>query len=90
MIIDPGAAAVLLKQGASLLPVGIKRVQNSFERGAVVSVLDWDGHAIAQGLVNYSSGELERLKGYHTHEIVDVLGYTYGEEAIHRDNLVLM
>lgn len=90
VIIDPGAATVLLEQGASLLPVGIKRVQNSFERGAVVSVLDWEGHAIAQGLVNYSSGELERLKGYHTHEIVEVLGYTYGEEAIHRDNLVLM
>lgn len=87
--VDDGAAHVLRSQGASLLPVGIRAVQGKFERGAVVRVVDGRGRALAQGLTNYTSDELARLCGRHSHEIVDVLGYTYGDEAIHRDNLVL-
>lgn len=88
--IDDGAATVLLRQGASLLPVGIQRVHDTFERGAVVAVANGAGLTIAQGLVTYSSAELKQLQGHHTQEIIDVLGYTYGDEAIHRDNLVLI
>jgi glutamate 5-kinase len=65
-------------------------VQNDFERGAVVLVVDEQGHALAQGLVNYGSFELDRVRGHRSSQIVDVLGYTYGDEAIHRDNLVFM
>lgn len=88
--IDSGAARVLREQGASLLPVGIRRMRSRFERGAVVLVVDENDHPIAQGLVNYASTELERLRGHHSHEIIDILGYTYGDEAIHRDNMVIM
>ncbi len=88
--IDAGAVAVLRQQGASLLPVGIRRVRDDFERGAVIQVVDGGGKPVAHGLVNYSSAELAQLKGHHTQDIVAVLGYTYGDEAIHRDNLVLV
>ncbi len=88
--IDAGAVTVLRQQGASLLPVGVCQVRNRFTRGAVVLVEDETGHPVAHGLVNYSSAELEQLKGHHSYEIVDILGYTYGDEVIHRDNLVLM
>jgi len=88
--IDEGAVRVLQREGASLLPVGVQTVKNGFERGAVVSVLDSQGRAIAQGLVNYSGAELARIGGHHSHLIIDILGYTYGDEAIHRDNMVLM
>ncbi len=88
--IDDGAARVLREQGASLLPVGIRQMRSTFERGAVVLVVDKHDQAIAQGLVNYTSGELERLRGRHSQEIIDILGYTYGDEAIHRDNMVLI
>lgn len=87
--VDSGAVAVLRRQGASLLPVGVRQVRNRFSRGAVVLVEDETGHPVAHGLVNYTSAELDRLKGHHTHEIVGILGYTYGDEVIHRDNLVL-
>lgn len=90
LYVDPGAAAVLRQQGASLLPVGIRRVENQFERGSVVLVLDDTGQPIAQGLVNYASVELARLQGHHSQDIVDILGYTYGAAAVHRDNLVLV
>lgn len=88
--VDDGAARVLRQQGASLLPVGIVELENGFERGAVVLVADRHGQPVAQGLVNYSSAELDRLRGHHSHEISQLLGYTYGDEAIHRDNLVLI
>ncbi len=88
--VDRGAARVLRQEGASLLPVGIRHIQHEFERGAVVLVTDEDDHPIAQGLVNYASAELTQLCGHHSREIADILGYTYGKEAIHRDNLVLM
>ena len=88
--VDRGAARVLKQQGASLLPVGIQCLYDDFERGAVVLVIDENEKSIAQGLVNYSSAELAQLRGHHSREIVDILGYTYGKEAIHRDNMVLM
>ncbi len=88
--IDRGAARVLREQGASLLPIGITRIDGQFERGAVVRVIDESRRTIAQGLVNYSRAELERLCGRHSTQIAQILGYTYGDEAIHRDNLVMM
>ncbi len=88
--VDRGAAAVLRKEGASLLPVGIRRVESEFERGSVEPVLDDAGEPLAQGLVNYSSAELVQLQGHRSQEIADILGYTYGAAAIHRDNLVLV
>lgn len=87
--IDDGAVHVLRAQGASLLPVGIQVLKNGFERGAVVLVTDRQGQPVAQGLANYSSAELQRLCGCRSHDIIRILGYTYGDEAIHRDNMVL-
>jgi glutamate 5-kinase len=89
LIVDSGAARVLREQGASLLPVGIRTIRREFERGAVVVVMDEHAQTIGQGLVNYTSAELERLRGHRSDEISDILGYTYGDEAIHRDNMVL-
>ncbi len=88
--IDGGAARVLREQGASLLPIGVRNLKGRFERGAVVQVLDEDDRLLAQGLVNYSRDELDRLRGHRSPQIVEILGYTYGDEAIHRDNLVLV
>ena len=90
LIVDRGAAHVLREQGASLLPVGIRALEGEFERGAVVLVADEERRGVAQGLVNYPSVDLVRLCGAHTEQIEGILGYTYGDEAIHRDNLVLV
>ena len=90
LIIDDGAAAVLERDGASLLPVGIKSVHGEFERGALVGIENLRGEALAQGLSNYTNSELERIAGQHSDSIIEILGYTYGSAAVHRDHMVLI
>lgn len=87
--IDAGAAHVLQNGGASLLPVGVTRVEQEFQRGEVLRVCGPDGRAIARGLSSYSSVELRCLCGQRSGRISALLGYSYGDAAIHRNNLVL-
>lgn len=88
--VDDGAARALVRSGRSLLPVGIVAVSGAFERGAMVGVQTQGGEEIARGLCNYGSHDLQRILGQHSDEIADVLGYDYGPEFIHRDNLVVL
>ena len=88
--VDGGAARVLLRGGASLLPVGVTVVEEEFERGALLSVIGPNGKEIAHGLSNYNSEELNRIRGVQSRRINAILGYSYGDAAIHRNNLVLI
>lgn len=90
VILDDGAATALLRRKTSLLPVGVKAVEGDFLRGEVVSCCDAAGKEIARGLANYASSEIALIKGRHTEEIEDFLGYAGQPEFIHRDNLVMM
>jgi len=90
IVVDAGAAVALRERGRSLLPAGICEVRGSFERGESVPVFDRAGERVAVGVTNYSSEELARIKGLRSDRIAEVLGYSYGEEAIHRDNLVVL
>lgn len=89
LVIDAGAAKALLSGGKSLLPIGITQVSGTFDAGAAVSVFGPDGRELARGITNYSSTELELIKGKKSGDIEAVLGYKDYDEAIHRDNLVL-
>lgn len=90
LVLDAGAVRVLVRDGRSLLPVGVRRVDGTFTRGEMVSCLDEDGREIARGLINYSSAECNRIKGRSSAEIEPLLGFVNDEELIHRDNLVLL
>ncbi|NJL53980.1 glutamate 5-kinase [bacterium] len=87
--VDEGATAALRQRAASLLPVGIRNVEGQFPRGAVVLVRDLAGQKVAHGLVNYGAEELVRLCGVKSDQIETTLGYSYGTEAIHRDNMAI-
>jgi glutamate 5-kinase len=87
--VNKGAASAL-KRGGSLLPVGITQVSGEFERGDTVRVVDVNGRELARGLSAYSSTDLARLYGHHSDEIESLLGYDYGDEAIHRNDLVVL
>ncbi len=87
--VDAGAAKAVGKSGRSLLPSGVAGVSGEFGRGDPVSCVDTDGEEIARGLVSYSSDETRRILGSRASEIEKILGYKYGDEIIHRDNLVL-
>ena len=89
-MVDDGAAAALQRGGNSLLPAGVRQVQGNFRRGDAVDVVRLDGSVLAHGLANYDAADLVRLQGRHSSEIAPALGYHYGDEVIHRNNLVLL
>lgn len=90
IIVDDGAKNVLLKQGKSLLPSGVIKVEGRFERGACVRLCGLDGVEFARGLSDYSSAEAARLAGCKSQEIEAILGYHYGDVIVHRDNFALL
>lgn len=87
--IDAGAARAL-RQGSSLLPVGVRAVEGRFERGDGVRVLDPRGRELARGISNYSSVDLLKIAGVRSDGIEVRLGYDFGAHVIHRDDLVLL
>ena len=87
--IDAGAAKAL-KEGKSLLAVGIREVAGEFERGETLAIKDASDQALARGITNYSSAELALIKGRKSEEIEAVLGYKYEDEALHIDNIALI
>lgn len=90
LVVDAGAAKVLREQNKSLLPAGVQDVRGEFERGDAVEVVDGEGRRIACGIANYGSADILRLRGLRSDRIEAVLGYHYGGEVMHRDNLVLL
>jgi glutamate 5-kinase len=90
VVIDDGAVRALCERGRSLLPAGIVAVEGKFERGDTVTIVDEQRRELARGLTAYGSNDLRQIAGAKSHEINERLGYTYGEEAIHRNNLVVL
>jgi glutamate 5-kinase len=88
--VDKGARAKLVNEGASLLPVGIKGVSGSFKRGQVITIVSEEQERLAVGITNYTDGEIVKIQGARSSEIETILGYTFGPEVIHRDNLVTL
>jgi glutamate 5-kinase len=73
--VDDGARHALVRDGASLLAVGIARVEGRFEPGDAIELVGPDGQAFAKGIAGAGSAELT--------------GRPRGVEAVHRDRLVL-
>jgi len=88
--VDAGAARAICGKGGSLLPSGVTGVAGSFNRGDTVDVAAPDGRVIARGLVNYGAADCLRLKGFHSAELIKLLGHTADQEIIHRDNLTVL
>jgi len=90
IVVDEGAARAIRYDGKSLLPAGVTGAEGAFQRGDVVRIFTQDGAHLATGNVNYSAEDVERIKGQRSDRIPDLLGYEFGEEVVHRDNLVLL
>jgi glutamate 5-kinase len=89
LFVDDGARNALVSKGKSLLPSGIQGVEGGFDRGDAVRLCTLDGIGFAKGVINYTLPELLRIMGKKSSEIEGILGYKYGDEIVHRDNLVL-
>jgi len=90
IVVDAGASDVIRSQSRSLLPAGVHEVRGVFQRGDIVSILGSDGARIAAGITNYDSTELGMIKGSHSSRIKEVLGHAYGDEVVHRNNMVFL
>ena len=93
ILVDAGAAAALAGKGASLLPGGVAGAEGDFRRGDMVEVRmpdDAGAQRIARGISQYSAVDVRRIAGRNSRDIETILGYNYGGNVIHRDDLVLL
>ena len=90
LVVDRGAVNALKNQKRSLLPAGIVGVEGKFKRGDVVDIHDSEDNHIGCGISNYDAKDITIIKGVHSEEILSLLGYEYGDEIIHRNNMALI
>ena len=87
LIIDDGARNAL-KKGKSLLAAGIKEVVGKFNKGDHIKIIDKNNKEFARGLSSFSSDEINKIKGKHSSNIQDLLGYIAKSEVVHKDDMV--
>jgi glutamate 5-kinase len=90
VVADDGAARALVEGGKSLLPAGVAAVDGDFDRGQTIRIYNTTGREIARGLTQYSACDLLLIKGMHSGRIAETLGYDYGPEVVHRDDMVIL
>jgi glutamate 5-kinase len=95
LVIDDGAARALRDHGKSLLPAGIVAVEGEFELGDTVSIViagvsGHDATELGRGLAAYPASDLRKISGLQSAAIEARLGYKGIDEAIHRDDLVIL
>lgn len=88
--VDSGAENALLHHSRSLLPGGITHTEGVFEKESIVGIYNPEEELIGKGIVNYSSTDIERIKGQHTNQLVKIVGEACADEVIHRDNMIVI
>ncbi|MDR3329534.1 MAG: glutamate 5-kinase [Prevotellaceae bacterium] len=79
IVVNSGAREVLLQKAASLLPVGVVRIEGDFEKDDVVKICDEQGATLGVGRVTRSSSRARQVAGRQ------------GEKAlVHYDYLFLL
>ncbi len=89
IVVDRGAAEVLVGGRASLLPKGVIGVRGDFDVGDSVRIVDPDGREIARGLARYGTHNAARLAGASSREIQARIGQHAGDVLVHKDELVV-
>jgi len=90
IVVDEGAVLALKEQNKSLLPAGVVKVNGEFQRGDIVDIINKEGEHISCGICNYCSTDITTIKGAHSDKILSLLGHEYGDEVIHRNNMVIL
>tara|TARA_B100000959_G_scaffold145337_1_gene152647 strand:+ start:840 stop:1934 length:1095 start_codon:yes stop_codon:yes gene_type:complete len=85
--IDNGASKAL-KNGKSLLPAGIIKIEGNFLKGDNILIVDENGKDCARGITSFTSEEINKVKGLKSDQIENILGYSSKSEIIHRDDMV--
>jgi len=88
--LDRGAENAVTRAKKSLLPSGVTGIEGDFARGDCIELDNMDGKVIGRGITNYSSADIDKIKGLKSVDIEKKLGYKYAEEVVHRDNMVVI
>jgi len=88
IIVDKGAENAV-KKGMGLLPSGILEASGLFDRGDIVDI-ERDGKVFAKGITDYTSSELDKIKGKHSDMIEKTLGYKNYDEVVRKTNIGLL
>lgn len=88
--VNEGARRALIEKKASLMPIGIIEIKNSFKKGDVISIIDESGREFAKGMTNYSSTECKKVIGKNSEEIEQILGFKNYDTVVTRDNIVIL
>ena len=90
IVVDQGAVRALVSHNRSLLPPGVVETLGEFRRGDIVSIVGPDREQIACGITNYDSEEIDKISQMRSTAINETLGHHYGDEVVHRDNMVIL
>jgi len=88
--LDEGATKAIREGGKSLLAIGIRSIDGTFESGEVVTLVSPSGEEFARGLSNYNSNDLAKIVMRRSDQIAGILGTVPYSEVIHRDNLAVL
>ncbi|MFA4956924.1 MAG: glutamate 5-kinase [Candidatus Methanoperedens sp.] len=88
LIVDNGAKVAVTK-GMGLLPSGIIEVTGTFDRGDIIEIEN-EGKVFAKGITDYTSSELNTIKGKHSDMIEKMLGYKNYDEVMRKSNIGLL
>ena len=90
IVLDSGAVRAVIKKRSSLFAAGIVSVEGNFSYQDAVQICSEDGKELARGLVNYSSQEIDMIKGKNSRHINRILGYVGPDEVVIRDNISIV
>ena len=79
----------IIEEGSSVFAKGISDIEGEFWQGDLVILHDDKGNEIARGITRYSSNELLQIKGIHSDDIEEKLGYVLSKVVVHKNNLVV-
>lgn len=89
VVVDAGACRAIVRDGASLLPVGVRSTTGTYDEGDVVSIVDEQGMELARGVTRYSSDDMVRVRGLKLDVIERFLPHKEGQPAVHRDEMLV-
>ena len=89
IVIDRGAEEAVLNRGKSILAVGVVKIDGKFSKGDTLRIFSLDSKLIAKGISNFSSEDIEKIKGKNRKKILSEFDASMCSEVIHRDCLVV-
>lgn len=87
--VDSGAKEALLKRRASLLPVGILKVEGSFDPGQLISIVHGK-EEVARGMSRMNHLQVQNSKGKQKEELQGLIQKGLPHFVVHRNDLVFI